>query len=275
MLSQVQQDFYHENGYLHIPAVFTPAETATLSDEMDRLVEDWAFTSPGWTGPWRNAYMDPETEKKSQLTAMHDLHYYSNAWMQAVTNTTLTEAIADLIGPNVELHHSTMHIKPPQTGHPFPMHQDNPFYRHENGRFIDTLVHLDDTCHENGEIRFLAGSHKKGFLEHITELEDGTGCTPHLPTDAYHLEDTVAVPAKAGDVVLFCINTVHGSYINQTRQPRRLVRIGYRDPENVQLAGQSVGRPNLMVQGYRQRLDGMELLSIAGPATQTAGVIAE
>ena len=126
MLSQVQQDFYHENGYLHIPAVFTPAETATLSDEMDRLVEDWAFTSPGWTGPWRNAYMDPETEKKSQLTAMHDLHYYSNAWMQAVTNTTLTEAIADLIGPNVELHHSTMHIKPPQTGHPFPMHQDNP-----------------------------------------------------------------------------------------------------------------------------------------------------
>ncbi len=275
MLSQAQKDFYHENGYLHIPGVFTPEETAELSAEMDRLVEDWAFTSPGWTGPWRNAYMDPETEQKSKLTAMHDLHYYSNAWMRAVTNSRLTTAIADLIGPNVELHHSTMHIKPPQTGHPFPMHQDNPFYRHENGRFIDTLVHLDDTCHENGEIRFLAGSHKNGYLEHITELDDGTSCTPHLPTDEYHLEDTMAVPAKAGDVVLFCINTVHGSYINQTRQPRRLVRIGYRDPENVQLAGQSVGRPNLMVQGYRQRQDGMELLSIAGPATQTTGVIAE
>ena len=275
MLSQAQKDFYHENGYLHLPAVFTPEETTTLSDEMDRLVADWAFTSPGWTGPWRNAYMDPETEKKSKLTAMHDLHYYSDAWMRAVTNSRLTAAIADLIGPNVELHHSTMHIKPPQTGHPFPMHQDNPFYRHENGRFIDTLVHLDDTCHDNGEIRFLAGSHKNGYLEHITELDDGTSCTPHLPTDEYHLEDTIAVPAKAGDVVLFCINTVHGSYINQTRQPRRLVRIGYRDPENVQLAGQSVGRPNLMVQGYRQHQDGMELLSIAGPATQTTGVIAE
>ena len=274
MLSQAQKDFYHENGYLHIPELFTPAETAELSDEMDRLVEDWAFTSPGWTGPWRNAYMDPETEKKSQLTAMHDLHYYSDAWMRAVTNAKLTAAIADLIGPNVELHHSTLHIKPPQTGHPFPMHQDNPFYRHENGRFIDTLVHLDDTCHENGEIRFLVGSHKNGYLEHITELEDGTGCTPHLPTDEYHLADTVAVPAKAGDVVLFCINTVHGSYINQTRQPRRLVRVGYRDPENIQLAGQSVGRPNLMVQGYRQRKEGEELLSIAGPATQTTGVIA-
>ena len=272
MLTPEQIEFYHENGYLRIPEVFTPAETAELSDEMDRLVEDWAFTSPGWSGPWRNAYMDPETEKKSKLTAMHDLHFYSDAWMRAVTNDRLTEAIADLIGPNVELHHSTMHIKPPQTGHPFPMHQDNPFYRHENGRFIDTLVHLDDTCHENGEIRFLEGSHKQGFREHITELEDGTACTPHLPTDEYSLEDTVPVPAQAGDVVLFCINTVHGSYINQTRKPRRLVRIGYRDPENKQLFGQSVGRPNLMVQGYRIRQEGMELLPIGGPATEAAGV---
>ena len=41
-----------------------------------------------------------------------------------------------------------MHIKPPQTGHPFPMHQDSPFYEHSDGRFLDTLVHLDDTFHE-------------------------------------------------------------------------------------------------------------------------------
>ena len=89
MLSQEQKDFYQENGYLRLPEVFTAAETADLSAEMDRLVEDWAFTSPGWSGPWRNAYMDPDTEKKSKLTAMHDLHYYSDAWMRAVTNARL------------------------------------------------------------------------------------------------------------------------------------------------------------------------------------------
>ncbi len=266
MLAQEQIDFFQENGFLRIPEVFTAAETATLSTEMDRLVEDWAFTSPGWSGPWRLAYMDPETEKKSKLTAMHDLHFYSDAWMRAVTQPKLTACVADLIGPRVELHHSTLHIKPPQTGHPFPMHQDNPFYRHENGRFVDVLVHLDDTSHENGEIRFLAGSHQQGYLEHITQLADGTACTPHLPTEQYSLEDTVPVPAQAGDVVVFSINTVHGSYINQTTRPRRLVRVGYRDPDNRQLAGQSVGRPGLMVQGYRMRREGMELFSIDGPA---------
>ncbi|CAN5681788.1 phytanoyl-CoA dioxygenase family protein [soil metagenome] len=262
MLTRDQIDFYNENGFLHIPQMFSKAEIDELSDEMDRLVMDWSFTSPGWTGPWRQAYMDPETEKKSKLTAMHDLHFYSAAWCRAVTHCKLTTAIADLIGPNVELHHSTMHIKPPQNGHPFPMHQDNPFYQHTNGRYVDTLVHLDDTFHENGEIRFLAGSHKGGALTHITETETGP-CTPHLPTNLYALEDTVAVPAKRGDVVLFSIHTIHGSYINTTKQPRRLVRVGYRDPQNIQLAGQSYGRAGLMVQGYRDRREGQPLFGQA------------
>jgi phytanoyl-CoA hydroxylase len=180
MLTPSQIDFYQENGFLHIPQVFDATEINELSDEMDRLVEEWAFTSPGWSGPWRQAYMDPETEKQSKLTAMHDLHFYSAAWMRAVTHPRLVDAMSDLLGPNVELHHSTMHIKPPQTGHPFPMHQDNPFYHHSNGQYIDVLVHLDDTSHANGEIRFLAGSHKAGPLPHIIHTAAGP-CTPHLP----------------------------------------------------------------------------------------------
>jgi phytanoyl-CoA hydroxylase len=259
MLTQDMINFYDENGYLRIPEMFTTAETHELSDALDRLVQDWAFTSEGWTGPWRQVYMDPDTEKKSKLTAMHDLQFYSETWMRAVTHSRLVEAISDLLGPNIELHHSTLHIKPPQSGHPFPMHQDNPFYIHSTGDYVDVLVHLDDTRHENGEIRFLSGSHKFGALEHVTHLADGTPCTPHLPTDKYRLEDTVPVPAKRGDVVFFSIYTIHGSYINTTRQPRRLVRLGYRTPENVQTFGQSLGRPGLMVRGYRNRREGQPL----------------
>jgi ectoine hydroxylase-related dioxygenase (phytanoyl-CoA dioxygenase family) len=202
--------------------------------------------------------MEEAIEKNSRLTAMHDLQFYSSAWLRAVTHPRLAEAISDLLGPNVELHHSTMHIKPPQTGQPFPMHQDYPFYMHTDGRYVDVLVHLDDTFHENGEIRFLDGSHKDGPLVHITETAEGP-CSPHLPTDVYRLGDTVPVPAKRGDVVCFSIYTIHGSYINTTDKARRLVRVGYRDPQNVQTAGQSLGRPGLMVRGYRDRRDGQQL----------------
>lgn len=244
--------FYHAHGYLHIPQVYSADEIDRLDDEHEFLVREWSTTEVGWTGPWRKKYMDEATEKKSRLTSLHDLHFYSQAWLGAVTHPRLVTALAQLLGPNVELHHTTMHTKPPQTGHPFPMHQDNAFYEHTNDRYVDVLVHLDDTCHANGEIRFLAGSHKLGYLPHITETADGP-CTPHLNTDEYRLEDTVAVPAKRGDVVCFNVMTIHGSYINTTDKARRLVRMGYRDPLNKQLAGQSVGRPGIIVSGVRAR----------------------
>jgi hypothetical protein len=257
VLSHEQVEFYREHGYLHIPQMFTPAETDALSDDLDWLIETWAVKDVGWTGPWRRKYMDADTERKSKLIALHDLQYYSQAWTRAVTKPRLAGAMADLIGEDsVELHHSTLHVKPPETGHPFPMHQDWAFYKHADERYVDVLVHLDDTRHENGEIRFLDGSHKNGALQHVTVDENGVGCTPHLPTDQYRLEDTVPVPARRGDVVCFNIFTVHGSHINTTERMRRLVRLGYRSPDNLQTEGQSKGRPGWIVWGRRQKREG-------------------
>ena len=265
MITSERVDFFWQHGYLHIPQVFTEEEIDQMMTDLDWMIDVWAHKTPGWSGPWRKTYMDKETEKKSKLIAMHDLYFYSESWMKAVTNDGLCDAMAALLGPEVELHHSTMHVKPPETGHPFPMHQDWAFYKHQDNRYIDVLVHLDDTCHENGEIRFLDGSHQNGALNHITQNPDGTGCTPHLPTDQYLLEDTVPVPAERGDVVCFNLHTIHGSHINQTDVNRRIVRFGYRHPENEQNSGQSIGRPGLMVRGNRNRQKEQELFSNAGP----------
>ena len=62
-------------------------------------------------------------------------------------------------------------------------------------------------------------------------------------------------------MVIFNILTIHGSHVNTTNEMRRLVRVGYRHPGNVQTKGQSAGRPNLMVYGKRERAEG-ELLFI-------------
>src|SRR5438552_4112471 len=195
MLTSAQLSYYQENGFLRIPQVFTHTQIKAMSDELDQLVQDWSVTNMGWTGPWRQVYMDPDTEKKSQLTHLHDLHFYSEAWCRAVTNPRLAEAMADIIGPNVELHHTTLHLKPPETGMPFPMHQDSPFYRHEGFGYVDALVHVDDATVENGCLKFLPGSHNQGHLEHILKMPDGTGCSPHLPTDDYRLQDAIPCPA--------------------------------------------------------------------------------
>jgi len=251
MLTHDQVDSYREKGYLRIPQVFDAGEVEQLRGELDTLVQDWATTNAGWSGPWRDVYMSPDVEQRSKLTHLHDLHFYGAAWCRAVTKPSLAEAMAGLLEtPNVELHHTTLHLKPPETGMPFPLHQDSPFYRHQGPRYVDAIIHLDDTDDENGCLRFVPGSHAREHIEHI-EQADGKQVSPHLPTDEWSLEDSEPMPARAGDVVAFSIYAVHGSRINRTDRWRRLVRVGYRDPANVQLAGQSLGRAGLMVSGLR------------------------
>ncbi|HYN87553.1 MAG TPA: phytanoyl-CoA dioxygenase family protein, partial [Ardenticatenaceae bacterium] len=204
---------------------------------------------------WRKDYLD-EGAEPPVLVAIHELHHYSAAWTQALFKPALADAIAALIDTDVlELHHSTLHAKAPTGGSPFPMHQDIPFYPHENDRYIDALIHLDVANEESGCIKFLAGSHKLGKLPHIT----GPDTEPYLPTDQYRLEDAVSVHAGPGDVVVFNLWTVHGSAVNRSGRWRRLVRAGYRDPRNVQEGGQALGRPGVIVKGVRPKTEGVTL----------------
>ena len=62
------------------------------------------------------------------------------------------------------------------------------------------------------------------------------------------------------DLVLFPLQLRLGP------KEQRVVRVGYRNPENVQTGGQSLGRPGLMVRGYRGRCNGESLFSTNGPA---------
>ena len=257
MLTQEQVDFYRENGFIRLEQVYDPAELRQMSDELDYIIQNFANWGAAWRGPWREKYMSEEEDKNATLVAIHEMHHFSAAWTRAIANPVLAEALSQLLPSEcVELHHTTLHAKPPDAGAPFPMHQDMPFFSHEDGlRYCDTLVHLDDADETSGCIKFLRGSHRLGALQHIL----GPETAPHLPTDRYRLEDAVSVPAKAGDVVVFSLWTIHGSAVNHSGKWRRIVRMGYRDPANPQIGGQAMGRPGVIVRGVRPKIEGQEV----------------
>ncbi len=266
MLSREQIEFFNENGFLRLEQVYSPDELSAMSEDMNHVMQNFANWDAAWKGPWRKDYMDEEEDSKATLVAIHELQHYSAHWLRAITKPELGDAIAELIGTDVvELHHSTLHAKPPSKGAPFPMHQDVPFYPHTDGRYLDALVHLDDADEVSGAIKFLAGSHKLGKLEHIM----GPNISPHLPTDRFRLEDATLIPAKAGDVIVFHLWTVHGSAVNHSGRWRRLVRLGFRDPRNIQEGGQALGRPGLIVKGVRPKIAGAEV-NVYGNWTKSA-----
>jgi phytanoyl-CoA hydroxylase len=256
VITQSQIEFFNENGYLRLEQVYSPAEMEVLSQDLTQVMETHANWHSAWRGPWRKEYMDEEVDQQAKLVSIHELQHYSASWLRALTNPELAADIAVLLGSeSVEIHHNTLHAKGPSAGAPFPMHQDIPFYPHENGSYIDALIHIDNADEESGCIKFLAGSHKLGPLPHIT----GPDTEPHLPTDKYRLEDAISVPARAGDVVVFHLWTVHGSSVNRAGRWRRLVRVGFRDPLNQQVAGQALGRPGLVVHGMRPKAEGVNI----------------
>jgi ectoine hydroxylase-related dioxygenase (phytanoyl-CoA dioxygenase family) len=252
-LAPEQKRFYDANGYLRLERVFSPEEVHALSDGLEFVMQTWTTPGRGWEGPWREKYLTADQELRAQLSALHELQHYSAAWARALLQPRLVDAVADLIGPEVEFHHSTLHAKAPEYGTPFPMHQDHPFYPHEDGRYVDAIVHVDAATEANGCLKFLAGSHRLGALEHVR-----IG-SPHLPPEQYRLEDAVSCPAAPGDVVLFSIHTIHGSALNTTPEWRRLVRIGYRNPHNRQTGGQAMGRPGVVVRGVRPKVEGVTI----------------
>lgn len=257
MVTHEQLRFFEENGFIRLEQVYPPEDLQAMSKDLDYIIESFANWKAAWRGPWRREYVRDEREDQdATLVAIHELQHYSAVWTRAISQPRLVEPIARLMGSDsLELHHCTLHAKPPGIGAPFPMHQDVPFYAHADGRYLDALVHLDQADETSGCIGFLKGTHKLGPLEHIT----GPETSPHLPTDRYRLEDATFVPAQVGDVVIFHLWTIHGSAVNHSGQWRRLVRLGYRDPRNRQVAGQAMGRPGIMVKGVRPKVEGAEV----------------
>ena len=224
MLTDEQKAFYQENGYVLVPGLLTPEEAAQYRQETHdlaaRLSERRNIDST-----WGSA-ATVSKGRETQLLHCHDVQFQSAAFTRLIVDERLTGVAADIIGPNVQLHHTKMFIKPPEKGSPFPMHQDAPFFPHDHHSMIAVILHFDDAPIEKGCVRVVPGSHKRGLLEHIGEGNY------HLSPTEYPVEDAVPCPAKAGDALFFSYLTIHGSGINESQEARTTLLVQMRDPED-------------------------------------------
>jgi len=255
MLNEEQIQRYQRDGYVRVGGLFSADELRELRDEMDWIIgEWWGEESIGWRGPWRDHYLPEGEGQDTRAVFISNPQCYSAAWGRVLFHAGLSGSVRQLVGPAVQWHHAILHGKPPERGTPFPMHQDYPFYPHNGPHFVDCLLHLDDAPLESGCLRVVPGSHEQGPLEHIT----GEHTRPYLPPDQFHpdITETVAVPARAGDVIFFSYYLIHWSDRNQSDDWRRSVRIGFHRAD-MRPVGHAAGEPynKMMVSGTKARRD--------------------
>jgi ectoine hydroxylase-related dioxygenase (phytanoyl-CoA dioxygenase family) len=216
--------FYKENGYLLVKGVFNADEVERMREAVEGIVRRAALAKQDSNAAWQGDFLPPEQLKKLVLKGFHDVHYHDASFMRAAIHPNMASVLSGLIGPNVQLHHSKMLVKPPENGAAFPMHQDYPYFPHAKHTMLAASVHLDRADEENGCLRVIPGSHIQGELPHVGSY--------YLNHKEYPITDGTLCEADAGDVLFFNYLTIHGSSANRSDRTRRNVLFQYKDPED-------------------------------------------
>lgn len=143
-------------------------------------------------------------------------------------------------------------VKGPEGGLPFSWHQDSGYVVAHGGPpdhapYLTCWCPLDDATLDNGTVRVVPGSHRRGVLPHVKR--EGSN---DLAVEVDEAE-SVAIEVPAGSIVAFSSLTLHATGANRTDRARRIYLAQYTaeamlDPGTRQLRRNAIP----LVQGGRQ-----------------------
>jgi phytanoyl-CoA hydroxylase len=224
VLSEEQIAQFWRDGVLTVENAVTPEELAALRRDFDGWVEE----SRSHDGPYGEA-MDGRprfdvqpghTAAKPALRRVQAPTEVSGAYYQAMADSRMADMVADLIGPDVKLHHTKINSKLPGSATEVKWHQDFPFTPHSNSDLITALLMVDEVTPENGPLEVQKGSHR-GPIHSLWHDGVFTGAVaPEL--EAEMKRDAVSCHGPAGSVCLMHTRVAHGSAPNLSDGPRTL-----------------------------------------------------
>jgi ectoine hydroxylase-related dioxygenase (phytanoyl-CoA dioxygenase family) len=242
MLTSEQIAFFQANGYLVVEDVVTPDLLSRLRQDFARWVEESRDHAVAYGQMLDGrARFDVEPGHRADRPALRRVSSpmeESDAYYEAATSSRMVAAVADLIGPNVKLHHSKINSKLPRTATKVEWHQDFGFTPHSNDDVVTALLMVDEVTDDNGPLEVSAGSHK-GALESLWHDGRFTGAVD-VATTARCAGQAVRCTGKAGSVCLMHTRLLHGSAPNRSDQARTLYIVVYSAEDAVPLCDNPV-----------------------------------
>jgi ectoine hydroxylase-related dioxygenase (phytanoyl-CoA dioxygenase family) len=131
--------------------------------------------------------------------------------------------VSQLIGYGLRTNGNKLNMKQPGYGSPVEWHQDWAFYPHTNDDLLAVGVVIDDMTEENGPLLVIPGSHKGPIYDHNL---DGHFCGA-VTDPAFSDKTAVSIMVKAGGITIHHVRMLHGSMVNMSDHPRRLLLFQY------------------------------------------------
>lgn len=248
-LTEKQNRFYHDNGYLLIDEVFTSKD---ISEMLQVLPGLFAKDHPS-----RVLEKDGHT-----VRSVYGCHTTTEVFSRLVRDPRVLEPAEDLIGSPLYVYQFKVNVKAAFSGDVWQWHQDFIFWREEDGMaqpdVLTAAIFLDDVTELNGPMFLVPGSHRGGVIEpfaqgggpnndalNLDAYSNSPAWTSNLTATLKYTIDqqvlaklisrygAVAPKGPAGSVLFFHSNLVHGSGTNISPRNRVLTLVTYNSVKNV------------------------------------------
>lgn len=236
-LSAGQLDAYKRDGFLLMENVFTSEEIAVLLEAVTRMSRDESIAAMD------EAITEPGSDVVRSIFRVHALN---EAIDRLARDPRLIHVARQILGSEVYIHQSRANLKPGFKGKEFYWHSDFETWHVEDGmpkmRALSCSVLLTDNNECNGPLMLVPGSHMQ-FISCAGETPSDH-YKQSLKKQEYGVPDPLSLSmlveqggiqtmkGKAGSVVFFDCNTMHGSNSNISPWPRSNVFMVYNSVEN-------------------------------------------
>jgi phytanoyl-CoA hydroxylase len=224
MLTRDQVQSYRRDGYLVIENVLSATELENLRRVVEVLVEaSRSVTAHDHVYDLEPSHT-PEEPRVRRIKEPHDVH---PAFREIAFSKRIADILTPLIGTTSGIRFQTGKLNMKSAGHGAAVerHQDWAFYPHTNDDLLAIGLYLDDCGPENGPLMVIPGSHTWPILDHHV---DGVFCGAIDPSTAnIDFSKAVALTGKAGNMTIHHVRMVHGSALNTSGRPRRLLLFQY------------------------------------------------
>jgi ectoine hydroxylase-related dioxygenase (phytanoyl-CoA dioxygenase family) len=218
MLTSSQIEQYRELGYLVVPDALDRELLSSLRKKVDEIVAGAAKVTKH-----TDVYdlEDSHTPQAPRVRRIKTPHRHFPFFADLTRHARITTILKDVLGPNIRLHGTKLNMKSAGFGAAVEWHQDWAFYPHSNDDLLATGIYLDDCEMENGPLLVVPGSHKGPVHDHHADGYFSGAMDPALSAIDY--AKAVPLTGRAGSMTIHHVRLVHGSALNTSSKPRRLL----------------------------------------------------
>ena len=218
MLSDAQRAFYAENGYLMIENAVTPDQLDRLRAITARLIDASRTVSESNDVYDLDKGHGPDSPRLTRIKIPHKQDPY---FWEVLRNSTMTQVLNDLLGPETTILTSKLNTKAPGGGRAVEWHQDWAFYPHTNDDLLAFGLMLEDVDEANGPLMVIPGTHRGPVLDHTSNGVFAGAINPDDP--AFDREKIVTLTGKAGSMTVHHARLLHGSAPNRSDRARMIL----------------------------------------------------